>query len=82
MQDTYENFVGKIIENERMRRGLAANDVYSGICSTSVYVKLESGEYGNVTEDDRVLCNYAYEIAKLNKDKKRMEIYQRWLTRR
>ena len=47
MQDTYENFVGKIIENERMRRGLAANDVYSGICSTSVYVKLESGEYAS-----------------------------------
>ena len=40
------------------------------------------GEYGNVIEDDRVLCNYAYEIAELIKDKKRMEIYQRWLTKR
>ena len=47
MQDSYENYVGKIIENERMMRGLAVNDVCNGICSTSVYVKLESGEYAS-----------------------------------
>ena len=60
------------IECERMRP-----------LSTLLYcIAWNNGEYGNVTEDDRVLCNYAYEIAKLNKDKKRMKIYQRWLTRR
>ena len=60
------------IECERMRP-----------LSTLLYcIAWNNGEYGNVTEDDRVLCNYAYEIAKLIKDKKRMEIYQRWLTRR
>ena len=56
MQDTYENYVGKIIENERMRRGLAANDVCNGLCSTSVYVKLESGEYAGGIHVLRALC--------------------------
>ena len=44
MLDTYENYIGKVIENERTRRGLSVNDVCNGICSKSVYVKLESGE--------------------------------------
>lgn len=56
MQDSYENYVGKIIENERMRRGLAANDVCNGLCSTSVYVKLESGEYAGGIHVLRALC--------------------------
>ena len=67
-----ESGIKKEIECERMRP-----------LSTLLYcIAWNNGEYGNVTEDDRVLCNYAYEIAKLIKDKKRMEIYQRWLTRR
>ena len=45
MQDTYENYIGKIIQNERIRRGLTVSDVSTGICSASVYVKLESGDY-------------------------------------
>lgn len=56
MQDSYENYVGKIIENERMMRGLAVNDVCNGICSTSVYVKLESGEYAGGIHVLRALC--------------------------
>ena len=45
MLDTYENYIGKIIENERTKRGLSVNDVCNGICSAAVCSKLESGEY-------------------------------------
>lgn len=56
MLDTYENYIGKVIENERTRRGLSVNDVCSGICSKSVYVKLESGEYAGGMHVLRAIC--------------------------
>ena len=56
MLDTYENYIGKIIENERTRRGLSVNDVCNGICSKSVYVKLESGEYAGGMHVLRAIC--------------------------
>ena len=56
MQDTYENYIGKIIENERTRRGLSMNDVCNGICSAAVYSKLESGEYSGGIHILRALC--------------------------
>lgn len=56
MLDTYENYIGKIIENERVRRGLTIYDVSAGICSASVYVKLESGDYAGGMHILRALC--------------------------
>ena len=56
MLDTYENYIGKVIENERTRRGLSVNDVCNGICSKSVYVKLESGEYAGGMHVLRAIC--------------------------
>lgn len=56
MLDTYENYIGKIIENERVRRGLTIYDVSAGICSASVYVKLESGDYAGGIHILRALC--------------------------
>lgn len=56
MQDTYENYIGKIIQNERIRRGLTVCDVSTGICSASVYVKLESGDYAGGIHILRALC--------------------------
>ncbi len=56
MQDTYENYVGRIIQNERIRRGLTVYDVSDGICSASVYVKLESGKYAGGIHIIRALC--------------------------
>ena len=56
LQDTYENYIGKIIQNERIRRGLAVCDVSNGICSASVYVKLESGDYAGGIHILRALC--------------------------
>lgn len=56
MQDTYENYIGKIIENERTKRGLSVNDVCNGICSAAVCSKLESGEYVGGIHILRALC--------------------------
>ena len=56
LQDTYENYVGRIIQNERVRRGLTIYDVSAGICSASVYVKLESGDYAGGIHILRALC--------------------------
>ena len=56
MQDTYENYIGKIIENERTKRGLSVNDVCNGICSVAVCSKLESGEYAGGIHILRALC--------------------------
>ena len=56
MLDTYENYIGKKIENERVRRGLTIYDVSAGICSASVYVKLESGDYAGGMHILRALC--------------------------
>lgn len=56
LQDTYENYIGRVIENERMRRALTMNDVCDGICSISVYCKLESGEYAGGIHVLRALC--------------------------
>ena len=56
MQDTYENYIGKIIENERTRRGLSVNDVCNGICSAAACSKLESGEYAGGIHILRALC--------------------------
>ena len=56
MQDTYENYIGKIIENERTKRGLSVNDVCNGICSAAVCFKLESGEYAGGIHILRALC--------------------------
>lgn len=56
MQDTYENYIGKIIENERTKRGLSVNDVCNGICSAAVCSKLESGEYAGGIHILRALC--------------------------
>ena len=47
--NTYENYIGSLISSERYRRRLASADVYSGICSQSIYNKLENGGYsGNI----------------------------------
>ena len=47
--NTYENYIGSLISSERYRRRLASADVYSGICSQSIYNKLENGVYsGNI----------------------------------
>ena len=56
LQDTYENYIGKLIENERTRRGLSMNDVCNGICSAAVYSKLESGEYSGGIHILKALC--------------------------
>ncbi len=54
--DTYENYIGEIIRNERTRLGLGAADVYSGICSGAVYSKLERGERAGGVHVLRALC--------------------------
>ena len=56
MLDTYENYIGKIIEKERTRRGLSVNDVCNGICSAAACSKLESGEYAGGIHILRALC--------------------------
>lgn len=56
MLDTYENYIGKVIENERTRRGLSVNDVCNGICSAAACSKLESGEYAGGIHILRALC--------------------------
>ena len=56
MLDTYENYIGKIIENERTRRGLSVNDVCNGICSAAACSKLESGEYAGGMHVMRAIC--------------------------
>ena len=51
-----EVILGKIIENERTKRGLSVNDVCNGICSAAVCSKLESGEYAGGIHILRALC--------------------------
>ena len=56
MRDTYENYVGGVIRNERLRLGINVNDVCDGICSVPVYSKIESGEYAGCIHVLRALC--------------------------
>ena len=56
MRDTYENYVGGVIRNERLRLGINVNDVCDGICSVPVYSKIESGEYAGYIHVLRALC--------------------------
>ena len=56
MRDTYKNYVGGVIRNERLRLGINVNDVCDGICSVPVYSKIESGEYAGYIHVLRALC--------------------------
>ena len=56
MIDTYENYIGKVIKNERLRLGITVTDVCNGICSISVYTKLERGEYAGGMHVLKALC--------------------------
>ena len=60
------------IECERMRP-----------LSTLLYcIAWNNGKRGEVTENDIDLCRCAYQIAKLNGNEKRMDIYKKWLENR
>lgn len=56
MIDTYENYIGKVIKNERLRLGITVPNVCNGICSISVYTKLETGEYAGGMHVLKALC--------------------------
>ncbi len=56
MRDTYENYVGGVIRNERLRLEVNVNDVCDGICSVPVYSKIENGEYAGCIHVLRALC--------------------------
>ena len=54
--DTYENYIGSLIQGERLRRGLKITEVCGGICSIGAYAKLEAGEYAGGIHVLRAIC--------------------------
>lgn len=56
MCDTYENYIGRLIKAERIRRGLKITEVCDGICSVGAYAKLEAGEYAGGIHVLRAIC--------------------------
>ena len=48
MLDTYENYIGKVIENERTRRGLSVND---SAAEYAVKVSMSNWRAGNMREE-------------------------------
>lgn len=39
-----ENYIGKLIEYERVRQGMSADTVCSGLCDLNMYDRLKQGE--------------------------------------